>query len=181
MTRTRLRPAFTDEELAVNYAAPPDYSLWPGHEVRLKRTAELAAEMWSCKKGTLIADLSAGNGEVTEGFPPQALVLGDLVAGYEYEGPIERTIDEIPQVELFILSETLEHLDDPDAVLVKIRGKCDKLLLTTPHDEVVENPEHYWSWDTRGVFFMLTDAGFTELRYELLIIAGFTFQIWRCS
>jgi hypothetical protein len=197
--RTRLRPAYDDVELQRVYAEAAAWSEpWPGHKLRIERTAEIGREMW---RGGLVADLSCGDAAVTTqmGVPGAQLILGDanvlpsvassVLDGNEparWFGPIEETLDEIPQVELFILTETLEHLDDPDMVLRKIRAKADQLLLSTPCDEQPQadgtyNQEHYWTWSLLDVSWMLDDAGFEGARSELLITHGFTFQIWRAN
>lgn len=92
-------------------------------------------------------------------------------------------MDSLEPVDVYICSETLEHLEDPDAVLRKIRGKSGHLVLTTPDSEATnENPEHYWSWGTGDLESMLHAAGWTG-SVELFTpdIDYYTFQIWTCS
>src|SRR5207253_9358794 len=82
------------------------------------------------------------------------LELGDIAPGYDHCGPIEETIDHLrwDKADLFILSETLEHLNDPDRVLRQIRNRTDMLKLSTP---VVEdndyNPQPVWGWSSAYV------------------------------
>ena len=81
--------------------------------------------------------------------------------------PIEKTIDSIGlnTVDMWVCSETIEHLDDPDSVLAEIRNRTKWLLLSTPDGETAasNNPEHIWSWDAEMVVAMLSDAGFKTL------------------
>lgn len=179
MTRFRTRPAYTDADLEAMYAASVEYQEWPGHAERRRHTAAIGARMY--RPGHKVADLSCGDGEITRlmGVAPDDLILGDLLAGHELWGRIEHTIELIEPVDLFICSETLEHIDDPDILLARIRAKTKHLLLSTPHDEKIDNDEHYWRWDAHDIGEMLAVAGFEHRDVELLVIAGFTFQIWK--
>lgn len=162
MTRRRLRPAYTPEELAAIYAAPHDHTRWDDHRIRVGATIE--ACRWFTSRGdvTSVADLSCGDGTIAHALDVNEVVLGDYAPGYAYTGPIEETLERIPHVDLFVCSETLEHLDDPDTVLKQIRAKAARLVLSTPVDAGRDaNPEHYWSWGRGNVEAMLTAAGFT--------------------
>lgn len=188
--RTRLRPAYDDFELHCLYALAAGRPPWHGHAQRIAHTVDIGREMW---RGGRVADLSCGDGMITTamGVPDELLTLGDITSipaalrpGIKkWWGSIEETIDLIDPVELFICSETLEHIDDPDALLVKIRGKCEQLLLSTPCNEPIntDNAEHYWSWHDYDVSLMLGAAGYHDRTVELLTIDGFTFQIWRAA
>lgn len=167
--RQRLRPAYTPEELAEIYAKPHDSSRWRDHVVRVDVTIALGRGV-VVPSVERIADLSCGNGAIAKGIGEASfgveLILGDFAPGYEHTGPIEKTIDEIEErVDVFVCSETIEHLDDPDAVLRKIRRKTRYLVLSTPVEAWGEtNPEHYWAWDRAEVESMLQAAGFTTLK-----------------
>ena len=157
--RTRLRPAYSSAELASVYAQPHDHTRWHDHGLRVNVTINMAR--WYTDVAS-VADLSCGNAAIAKALGAETTILGDYAPGYPFTGPIETTIEQIPDVDLFICSETLEHLDDPDAVLVAIRKKTRYLILSTPVDAGWDlNPEHYWSWDRRGVEDMLTAAGFS--------------------
>jgi len=117
-----------------------------------------------------------------------ALTLGDFSQGYELTGPILETIKFIPIVDLFICTETLEHLDDPEANLQAIRGKCTNLLVSTPIDQPLETAGggHCWVWSRSDVEEMLVATGFTlqafvELDMTLGWMPGYVkFGIWAC-
>jgi hypothetical protein len=126
-----------------------------------------------------IADLSAGGAQITPaiaqhyGIEP---VLGDLSRQYGYPifGPIETTVQHIAPVDLFVCSETLEHLEDPDLALDLIRPMTKYLLVTTP---IWEEPHmtahgHLWTWRQSDVETMLKDAGFTPVSFEEILIFG---------
>lgn len=162
MTRRRLRPAYAPEQLADLYAAPHDHTRWEDHRMRVGVTIEAAK--WFVRRGDVhtVADLSCGDAAIAKALDVDELILGDYAPGYDHTGPIEDTIEQIDPVDLFVCSETLEHLDAPDHVLRRIRAKTRYLVVSTPVDAGMDaNPEHYWSWDRQGVERMLTGAGFT--------------------
>ena len=80
-------------------------------------------------------------------------------------------------------SETIEHLDDPETTLSKIRTKTKALILSTPDGETGQsNPEHYWGWDMEGIRELLTSTGFSPAvssRLEFIEPAfTYNYQIW---
>lgn len=165
MFRRRLRPLPTPAELAKIYAKPHDhYRYGYGHYLRVEHTITLgkwAVKEYNLKSG---ADLSCGNGAILKALPlPGIKVFGDFAPGFQVTGPIEETIDQIHPVSLFVCSETIEHLDDPDSVLKKIRGKANYLLLSTPiGEDDLGNPEHLWGHDREAVELMLREAGWQQ-------------------
>ena len=190
--RTRLRPMPSPAELARLYATPHDHTRWHDHLLRVNVSTILARDLLR-PRGHVI-DLSCGDAAIARNLERShgaTLTLGDLAPGYPLTGPIEETIDRLPHNErgvadLFVCSETLEHLDDPDVVLRKIRGHAARLLISTPLGEADDaNPEHVWGWDRQDVQAMLEVAGFKVLvRVELdLRPAGFTYcyGIWGCE
>lgn len=160
MTRQRLRPAHSPAELQGLYRTPHDHRRWPDHHLRVDVTVQVARWMAGDGVGSA-ADLSCGNGAILDAVPAQWKYFGDLAPGHEFHGPIEKTLAELPHdVDLFVCSETLEHVDDPDAVLAGIRGRARQLVLSTPVDAWDDtNPEHYWAWSREDVENMLTGAG----------------------
>ena len=165
MARQRLRPAWSPEELAQIYAVPHDHRRWPDHNLRVAVTINVA--QWIAGRVVAqAADLSCGNGAILNAVPAHRRHFGDLAPGYEHTGPIEQTIVDIPHVDMFVCSETLEHVDDPDLVLKAIRAKANALILSTPVDAWGDdNLEHYWAWSREDVEAMLTGAGFKSMLF----------------
>lgn len=180
----RLRPAHDAAGMAHHYPQPHDHRRYGNdHRVRVEITIAFGRTMMF--GGGSVADLSCGNGEIATAFDPDA-VLGDYAAGYPIQGPIEATIHSIDTVHGFVLSETLEHLDQPEAVLRLIRTKADRLLLTTPigcWDD--DNPEHYWAWDQDFVEYLAQLAGWKVDGFcaldEAPLGGPYTFGIWVMS
>lgn len=163
----RLRPAHPAARLAEIYATPHDhYRFGRGHGERVDRMIELLdGTTWDSA-----ADLSCGNGVVLTAANAWLKHYGDYAPGYEYTGPIEDTLQSLPPVDLFVLGETLEHLDDPGLVLSMIEARSRVLLMSTPVDCWDDsNEEHYWAWDREGVEELLAEAaagtGPADLRF----------------
>lgn len=166
MTRKRLRPAHGAEDLARIYARPHDHSEFPDHHLRVAATIDLARWVTERHPATSAADLSCGNGAILRALDIPRAVYGDFAAGYEVTGPIEETIERIDPVDLFVCSETIEHLDEPEKVLAQIRAKAKTLVLSTPVDAWFDdNPEHYWAWSREDMQEMLAAAGFQPIVY----------------
>lgn len=182
--RARLRPAYSPERLAEIYAVPHDHTKWSDHKVRVAVTVQLAHALSGRVESA--ADLSCGDGAVLGSLRAQRKHLGDLAPGYEYNGPLEQTLQRLPNVDLYVCCETLEHVDDPDLVLKAIRETTRDLVLSTPVDAWGDrNPEHYWAWSRADVEGMLTAAGFEVAVYnELDLRPGggeYAFGIWGCK
>ena len=207
--RQRTRDYPNARELAAMYARPHDANEWgPGHALRQRATVDLAVthsgDPWDIDT---VADLSCGNGYIAaeivrwtdidpavdpaHGWHRAKLILGDLAAPdprrttwpaqFSMVGPIEETIHDLPIVDLFVCSETIEHLDDPDRVLGLIRGHARQLIVSTPIGEAF-HPEHVWVWDVDAVEAMLEAADWRPLeRVELHLPGTFSYQIWRCT
>jgi len=186
--RRQLRPFYTPEQLAQVYARPYDHSGWREHRARVTLTAALAQTLVDEYTVTLAADLSCGDGAVLDRLNVRFKLYGDYVPGRHYAGPIEDTIGRLAadfgKVGLFVLSETLEHVEDPDWLLAKIRIVADALVVTTPDAEDNDgNAEHYWSWDAAEVCRMLLKAGWepvTYLSFDPHVAPGYVFQMWGC-
>jgi hypothetical protein len=179
--RQRFRPAYSDDELARIYPKPWHNEGWGDHTVRIAQTIALAHDM--CPEGYwTVADLSCGDASIAQGISAGHLYLGDFAPGYPRQGMVEDTIESFTDdtLDLFILTETLEHVDDPDALLRRIRVKSKHLLLSTPLDEVSGvNHEHYWVWGFYDIAEMLREAGWTPV-LQRNVYHTMDFQIWGC-
>lgn len=130
-----------------------------------------------------VGDMSAGGSRITPAIAAHygiAPTLGDLGRHYGYPnvGTLQETLPLQEVFDLYVCSETLEHLLDPDTDLALIRKHAKYLLLTTP---TMETPElvshgHLWCWEREDVEKMLVDAGFTPFEFEQISLFG----IWKC-
>lgn len=160
---------------------------WVDHIYRVRVSRSILESIIGSGAINSVADLSAGDGKISGNFPINSH-LGDISTknciqnNFKYYGPIEETIFDIPQVDLFVLSETLEHLEDPENVLRLISYKSKVLFLSTPLEEPINtNPEHLWSWGKDDIQQLLEMVGFinTILYSELnFTMHGVRYQIW---
>jgi hypothetical protein len=190
MRRARLRGNPTADELATLYASPHDARLYGyGHELRVQSTIALGKTTCGPEPGRVI-DLSCGNAVIPRAIGGHfgcPVVLGDFAGGYQFHGPIEESIREVAEwrkgdaIGLFILSETIEHLEEPDEVLMQIGSVADQLIVSTPIDERgAGTPEHIWSWDIEYVKALLHETGWTTTdTVELYLGEGYDYQIHR--
>lgn len=183
------------------YAVPHDHSRWPDHVMRVKATIDLGKDMLAARlprpQSVVIADLSCGDGTIARALSayvarslpdiPARVILGDLAPGWEMHGPVESTIEELTHVDLIVCTETVEHLEDPDAVLRRMRAKAGLLILSTPDDETPGiNREHLWTWDQDGVREMLAAAWWQPFMSRTVTWEDgngwkWAYQIWGCE
>lgn len=162
------------------YARPHDHRQFPDHDARVNATVAVGLSLVGAGLASG-ADLSCGNGVILAALPVDVKLFGDLAPGYEFTGPIDDTLTQIPDVDLFVCCETVEHLDDPDTTIKTIGTKAGRLLLSTPVDAWGDgNPEHYWAWDREAVEEMLTAAGFKVSAYRE-VWPSYKFGIWACE
>ena len=178
--RVRLREKYSEQELAEIYKEPHRHTQWADHRLRVAATIALA--QWGSTGAMSAADLSAGDAAIINALDIQEKHIGDFAPGYQYTGAIEQTLEQIPHVDFFICSETIEHLDDPDTVLRQIRAKSNALILSTPIGEKnTENPEHYWGWDEHDVRQMLEANKWKPRVLQTVSFQGlyvYDYQIW---
>lgn len=182
MIKTLEREHFSLDEM---YTEPHDHRRYGhGHHLRVELTKVLARENSLGMQS--VADLSCGNGEIARSLKFKRTILGDFAPGYKITGPIERTIEEINLVDLFICSETIEHLRNPSLVLGKIRERATKLVLSTPIEAWGDtNKEHLWAWDRAGVEYLLEAAGWAPEVFASLdsrvFGEAYLYGIWICQ
>ncbi len=178
--RTRLR---TLPDLDATYTTPHDHRIYgAGHDIRARVTVALGQWALADVGGHQVADLSAGQGAIARAIAP-APILGDYAPGHPITGRIEDTIADIPRVDLIVCTETLEHLEDPDGVLVAMRAKAKRLVCSLPESDAVDsNAEHCWQFDREGGEAMLSAAGWAIDAF-VAVDPGppYRYNLWACS
>jgi hypothetical protein len=154
--------------MAKIYATPHDHRLYGhGHHLRVEATkvmAEWATHPFSPE--FTVGDLSCGNGAISLALKATKHHLGDFASGYEFCGPLDQTIKWMPFVDLYICSETIEHLPRPLSALRLIRHKASRLILSTPVGAFADtNVEHLWAWDREGVEGLMGAAGWSPIMF----------------
>lgn len=169
------------------------YTDFPDHKLRVTATIDLINWFKQSQLKTThfdsVADLSAGDGSIINSVNARNKYLGNFGDGYEYSGDILKTIEQIPSVDLFINTETLEHLPTPQEVLNKIRTKTKYLCLSTPLDEKGtiwgHAIGHLWVWGKEDILKMLKKAGFEPIVYQEIHFFDpsltLNYQLWICK
>jgi len=183
----QLREFYTAKELIEVYPTPHDHVIYGrGHGIRVNVTIQLAKDMAYQAEAKSVADLSCGNGAIAKALNADKTILGDYAEGYEYSGPLEVNLKKIENVDLYICSESLEHVEDPSSVLKLIRSKSQTLVLSTPIDAWYDtNEEHYWAWGKQDVEMLLRNAGWTPDVFVMLDTTVFgepyIYAMWGCK
>lgn len=188
MVRTRLPgdPAF-------DYQVQRNNFIWPDHIERLLVTGSVIAWL----RPRTVADPACGDGSVLEAAyrqsPFEFAHLSDIsvpnIEGLspsfpheKHARPITEAVEAIDDVDVIVLTEVLEHLADPDAILRLARPRARHLVASSPVSETASagNPEHLWSWDEDGYEEMLSAAGWTTTSLTALSwpMFPYKFQIW---
>jgi len=178
---------------------PPVYNLvrsnfsWPDH---IARTFVTAALITWLKPGT-IADPACGDASILDAAyrlnpfslaylsdisAPQMKSLNPIFDHRSFTGDVYEGMAQFDHVDLIVLTEILEHLEDPDALLRLARFKGTSLIVSSPIGDPEHglNEEHLWAWDEIGYEEMLRGAQWTPVAKTLLTFPGINgnSQIW---
>lgn len=210
--RKQLRPIRTEAEERAFYREryPEGYrhETWPDHVERVAASVAQIQRYGSQIKTA--ADLSCGDAAIIKALAPglTEAYLADVngvsiqdqeavaQAGCPFVSSLgDRTLPDSlwklparePSVDLLVLSETLEHVADPDGLLRSAWHFSRYLFLSTPLEEheSVGNLEHYWSWGQGDLHEMLWEANWSPLEVQLLVPEStrhmsnpYTYQLW---
>lgn len=175
MIRRRLTPTVTD------YQRPRDNKDWPDSVFRLNVTAGVIA--FVAPKS--VADMGCGDGSVLAAAhrlsPIEMAIMADISVPTmdRLDVPFPHialrldarlAITQVPRVDMVVMTEILEHVEDPDALLRSAATKAKFLVASSPNLEPqgYTNPEHVWEWDTAAFSAMLADAGWGPMALALL-------------
>lgn len=134
-----------------------------------------------------VGDISSANVETVRQRAPE---------GWGFHvGDAEQTIRDVGKVDLIVLTEFLEHIEDPVGMLRLAREHARIVVCSSPEmrpGQIEYNPEHLWAFDGEGYKEMLAEAGWspynkTHLTFDrpvMLPLGGemvdvsYDFQIW---
>lgn len=197
MTRIQMQDFRTPEQerefYRLRYPEGYQHHVWPDHSERVAESVSFLTPWVTSRAMVSAADLSCGDGALIDRlpWPVQDRTRGDLVPAphLDLHGPLPDSLESLTgtTVDLFILSETLEHVPNPDQLLYMISQYAEHLFLSTPEDEAITtgNPEHYWSWGTDDLRAMLAGAGWAPLAHEVFVPLStrhmhnpYRYQLW---
>jgi len=184
--------------------SPVDYNVirsndrWPDHRARTLATAALIA--WLEPQSVL--DPACGDGSIalaadrlrpisrawlSDLSEPGITALVERLDGSHPEWSlsrtsIERTFDIVGEYDVVVLTEILEHLEEPDGIVRLASTKARYLVASSPEmrpGQVDGNPEHLWMFDKEGYRGLLGGNGWQVLQYtHLNFRTEYDFQIW---
>jgi len=155
----------------------------PGHRERLHLTASMIGRLCSTASPVplTLTDLGCGDGgllSLVQSFFADAW-------GYDFQPSNEEGWDErdvrafqvdfvnnwegVVIGEVVVMTEVLEHLADPFAMLKKLHDSPARYLIcSSPCTETDRNhcAEHAWAWDKRGYAELLFNAGWRVLHHQ---------------
>jgi hypothetical protein len=90
------------------------------------------------------------------------------------------------EFDLVVLTEVLEHIEDPDRILRLARRRSKFLVASSPEMRIGQfdrNVEHLWMFDGDGYVKMLMDAGWLPFHKTHMGFpnSDYDFQIWVCA
>jgi hypothetical protein len=97
------------------------------------------------------------------------------------------TLGSLEHVDAIVLTEIIEHLEDPDALLRLAAQKAGWLVASSPivPDGNDHTAQHMWAFDMEGYHDMLVEAGWKPIVWSSVgcidhpYAAGF--QVWGCA
>jgi 2-polyprenyl-3-methyl-5-hydroxy-6-metoxy-1,4-benzoquinol methylase len=193
--RTRL-----DRTEAVDYQVLRSNDAWRDHQARTLVTAALIAWLKpqsvmdpACGDGSIVMTADrlhsiqfAHFGDISKPNIDHVIETSGKGRGWSFRCcATDDRITDVSSVDVMVLTEILEHLDDPDHTLRLARGKARYLIASSPEmrpDQVDDNPEHLWMFDREGYGSMLIDADWRIQQYTHLgFRTMYDFGIWVCS
>ena len=197
--RTRLYPEPFDYTNAVRSNED-----WPDHRLR----ALVSGAMLAWMQPTSVLDVACGDASIVRyalGLPRatggiQHVYLNDIskaqieslkvAAGFKLalidtklsNLPVDELLQTITgKVDVIVMTEILEHVEDPDLILRLAATKTDQLLVSSPEmrtGQIDSNPEHLWMFDGQGYETMLVEAGWRVVqKTHLTFRSEYDFQI----
>lgn len=78
--------------------------------------------------------------------------------------------DDVEHADLYVMTEVLEHLEDPWGMVAKVAERGSALIASSPYTEHAGSIDacHNWAWDVEGYTEMLSANGFQVVRSELV-------------
>lgn len=164
------------------------------HRPRMLKVADIAVRSATDRGYASIVDLGAGDGgtlsllEVLRLPPNDVQMWGyDLMqVNVDYAKTVRNVdircldfVDEpIDWAELTIITECLEHLENPHGMVRRIGTYSKAIIASSPASETVESHDecHAWVWDTEGYASLIREGGFEIIEHHV-VSEGYDFQV----
>jgi 2-polyprenyl-3-methyl-5-hydroxy-6-metoxy-1,4-benzoquinol methylase len=183
---------FTPEWYAGRAHAP--HLEQPVHRDRMETVARIVTEAIASYGYRTVVDLGAGDGGILSLLQRSPLVPADVrMWGYDLQennvlhAHLARGVDvryldflnePIDWAELAIITECLEHLEDPHRMVQRIGQHAEAIVASSPSRETVESHDecHAWCFDLDGYARLIEEGGFVVTEHQE-IHGDYTFQV----
>ena len=149
-----------------------------GHRQRLIEAHKLVVKAVDLG-GTSVVDLGCGDGGMLSllkedginswgyDLAPNNIEYAKNVRGVDARYTDFNNDESIKYADVAVMTEVLEHLEDPHGVLKALPSKY--LVASSPYHETDKNHYefHLWAWDVVGYNKLLTDAGYEVIETVL--------------
>jgi hypothetical protein len=184
-----------------DYQVARDNRQWPDHVLRMTITASLlswlrpatvidpacgdasiviTAHALNPMSGAFLSDISKPN-FYRIGTELRPILPEDLFVSCQ---PLEESLASPGTFDAVVLTEILEHVEDPVEILKMARVRAAMLIASSPvflDDRTLDpNPEHLWQFDAAGYQQMLVEAGWETFAFVPIHLTEFPydFQLW---
>lgn len=188
----------------VDYQVQRSNFSWADHVLRVQLTGALVS--WFCPDtvldpacgdgsivmsankarriaGARLADISKPNCDYVESMEAAAWLPATYSVACQ---SIEDTLLEDRYYDLIVLTEILEHVEDPTSILRLAREKAKVVVASSPlipdSGRIDDNPEHLWQFDAAGYEQMLEEAGWSPIAFVPITLTPvqftYDFQLW---
>lgn len=158
------------------------------HVERLMAAADQVGEMIARYKLSSVVDLGAGDGGLLQVLKRYHLPIWgyDLMKTNIEYAVNARMVDvqykdfvnePIIWAELSVITECLEHLPDPHAMVRRIGEHSNYIVASSPAHETPESHDacHAWCWDLEGYRALIEQGGFKVT--SQIVTGGYGFQV----
>ena len=145
----------------------------PVHQARLQAVADQVSTLFLDRQVSSGYDIGAGDGGLLSllnrnfrwPFWGYEIISDSVRYAQEVRGVDVRQADvlrdDLPEADLVVATEFLEHLEDPHGVVSQLSERHRWAIFSSPHSETPEYHEwnHAWVWDREGYAHMIHDNG----------------------
>ena len=151
----------------------------PAHMGRLHKTAELVNFAVDNYNAQSVVDLGCGDGGLLSLLEGKVKAWGYDLMQANVEAAKHRMVvvsfgdfinEPIEWGDLTVITECLEHLEDPHSVVKLIASHSRLIVASSPVSETAEwhDPVHAWAWDAEGYGNLIKSAGFEVIAHEIV-------------